>query len=443
VAERTRTLEVRRDGYAFRRFRLRVIEGPDRGLEAASSGEEATAGTAPGNDLLLRDPTVSRHHLAIRATAGGLELRDLGSTNGTILGGYRVKLAVLEPGALLRAGEDVIRVELLDEEVLEPVSARAQFGALIGDSPAMRRLFAVLERFAAGQGTVLLEGETGTGKELVAEAIHREGPRRGGPFVVVDCGAVPPTLLESELFGHARGAFTGAERDRRGAVAAARGGTLFLDEIGELSLEVQPVLLRLLESGTFARVGEQRRQAADIRVIAATNRDLREEVNRGRFRADLFYRLAVLRVRVPPLRERLQDVPLLVRHFCRQLTGEEGDEGRLPDDLVTALSRQRWPGNVRELRAAVQRALIFGDATRWREGQVGPDAPTLVDVGMTYGEAKERAIGAWEADYVRRLLEQYGGNQSRAARAVGMSRAHLRALMGRYGLLGAEGGPSF
>ena len=433
----TRTLEVRPGGFAFRRFTLRVVEGPDRGLQATSAGEEATAGTAPGNDLLLTDPTVSRHHLAVRAGRHGLELSDLGSTNGTVLGGYRIRAALVEPGALLRAGQDVIRIDLLDEELLEPVSERDRFGEVIGASAAMRRLFAVLERFAGTDGTVLLEGETGTGKEILAEAIHQESPRRGGPFVVVDCGAIAPTLIESELFGHARGAFTGADRDRRGAVGAARGGTLFLDEIGELPLELQPVLLRLLESGTYARVGEQRRHEADLRVIAATNRDLRAEVNRGRFRADLFYRLAVLRAVVPPLRERLEDVPLLVHHFCRQLAADEGS--RLPDDLVTALSRQRWPGNVRELRAAVQRALVLGDATGWREGQAAPPEARDLDLAVTYGQAKERAVQAWEADYMHRLMRQFAGNQSRAARAAGMSRAHLRALLVRYGLVGGPG----
>ena len=430
----TRMVEVGADAYRYRRFALRVIEGPEAGLEAVSSGEEATVGTEPGNTLVLTDRTVSRHHFALRATGAGLELRDLDSTNGTVLGGYRVRSALVDGGALIRAGKSVIQLDLRDDEVRETLSQRGQFGRVLGISPAMRRVFAVLERFAPTSGTVLLEGETGTGKELVAEAIHAHSPRARGPFVVVDCGAISPQLVESELFGHVRGAFTGAERDRRGAFEAAQRGTIFLDEVGELPLEMQPVLLRVLESRTFRRVGDDRPIGADVRVVAATNRDLRVEVNRGGFRADLFYRLAVLRVRIPPLRERSEDVPLLVRHFAQQLGGDEA--ARVPDDLVTALGRQPFPGNVRELRAALQRALILGDAARWREGAAGELERPAIDVTRTYGESKARAVEAWEQEYVRGLLEQYGGNQSRAASAVGMSRSHLRGLMQRFGLLG-------
>jgi DNA-binding NtrC family response regulator len=434
VAPTTRSLEVSPDAYVFQRFALRVVEGPDAGRRAVSAGQEATVGTEPGNDLILSDRTVSRHHFAVRVTAEGLELRDLDSTNGTVVGGYRVRAAFVEPRALIGAGRSVIQLELGDGEVHEALSSRRQFGRLFGDSASMRRLFATLERFAPTEGTILLEGETGTGKELTAESIHEQSPRASGPFVVVDLGAIPPTLIESELFGHVRGAFSGADEARTGAFEAARRGTLFLDEIGEMPLDVQPVLLRALESRSFKRVGGDRPIAGDFRVIAATNRDLREEVNRGRFRADLFYRLAVLRVVIPPLRERDGDVPLLIRHFCAELGG--GQPPRLPDDLVTALGRQRWPGNVRELRAAVQRALILGDAARWRE-RTGEFAPPGRDQPSpaSYGEAKARAIETWEAAYVRGLMEQFAGNLSRAARAVGMSRSHLRGLLLRYGLV--------
>jgi two-component system response regulator GlrR len=430
----TRALQISPDAYLFQRFGLRVVEGPDAGRAAESAGEEATVGSEPGNDLTLTDRTVSRHHFAIRATADGLELRDLDSTNGTVLGGYRVRTALVEPGALIGAGHSVIQVELADGQVEESLSPRRQFGRLLGESPAMRRLFAMLERFAPTDGTILLEGETGTGKELIAESIHEQSPRSRGPFVVVDCGAIPPTLIESELFGHVRGAFTGADRNRTGAFEAARGGTLFLDEIGEMPLELQPLLLRALESRTFKPVGGDHPVAADFRVVAATNRDLREEVNGSRFRADLFYRLAVLRVRVPPLREREGDVALLVRHFCADLGG---GESRLPDDLVTALARKKWPGNVRELRAAVQRALILGEAASWLELSAEAQATPAsgMDPLQNYGEAKARAIEAWEAEYVRGLVEHFAGNLSRAARSAGMSRSHLRALLSRYGLV--------
>jgi DNA-binding NtrC family response regulator len=291
--------------------------------------------------------------------------------------------------------------------------------------------------------TVLVTGESGTGKELAARAIHFNSPRKDRPFVAVNCGALTETLLESELFGHVRGAFTGATESRRGAFEAARGGTLFLDEIGELPAAVQPVLLRVLEDRTVKRVGDDRRISIDVRVVAATHRDLREEVNRSRFRADLYYRLAVLRLRVPALRERREDIPLLVRHFCRAFAGEEeagapGDADRaasLSDDLVTALAAQSWPGNARELRSAVQRALLLGDAAVWQDPLApSPSQEPAVDVSQTYGDAKEHAMAAWEAGYVQRLIAMFQGNLARAARAVGMSRTHLRKLAERYGL---------
>jgi two-component system, NtrC family, response regulator GlrR len=434
--ETTRALEVASNEIRYRRFSLKVVAGPDEGAEAMSAGEEATIGTEPGNDLVLSDRTVSRHHLAIRVCARGFELADLGSTNGTILGGYRVLSALIEPGALVGLGRTTVKFDAFDDQVREDLSPRERFGRAIGASAGMRRAFGLLERFAASDGTILLEGETGTGKEILAEAIHEESPRRAGPFVVVDCGAIPPTLIESELFGHARGAFTGAVEHRVGALESARGGTLFLDEIGELPLASQPALLRALEDRTCKRVGDDRRIHIDVRVVAATHRDLRHEVNRGRFRADLFYRLAVLRVRVPALRERRDDIPLLVRHFHAQLAGSDV----LPDDLVTALARQDWPGNVRELRSAVQRAVVLGEASGWTEGNRRKAAPDMRDLELTYSESKEAAIARWERGYLARLLERFSGNLSRAARSVGMSRNYLRKLAVRYGLRGEGDG---
>jgi DNA-binding NtrC family response regulator len=431
AAPNTRALEIGPAEFVYRRYSLRVVDGPDEGREVLSSGEETSVGTEPGNDLVLTDRTVSRHHISIRSTRHGLELRDLASTNGTVLGGYRVVSAFVEPGALIGLGRSVVRLEAGEGQVVERVSERQQFGPALGASPAMRRVFALLERFAASDGTVLLEGETGTGKELLAAAIHEHSRRSGGPFVVVDCGAIPPTLIESELFGHVRGAFTGAHENRAGAFEQARGGTLFLDEIGELPVEVQPVLLRALEDRTFKPVGDDRRVSLDVRVVAATHRDLREQVNRGRFRADLFYRLAVLRVRVPALRERREDIPLLVRHFSEELATAP-EAARIPDELVTAFASHAWPGNVRELRSAVQRAILLGDAAHWRGGREAP--PDDLDLTLTFGAAKEVAIARWEADYVRRLISRHRGNLMRASRAVGMSRNYLRKLAERYGL---------
>ncbi|HUS68829.1 MAG TPA: sigma 54-interacting transcriptional regulator [Kofleriaceae bacterium] len=443
----TSLLEVRGDEYVYGQFSLRVVRGPDEGREVVPTNDEATVGTEAGCDLVMSDRAVSRHHCSIRVTDAGLELRDLGSTNGTVLGGYPVGSAIVEPGALIGVGRSVVRVELTGREVRESLSERIRFGAALGHSPSMRRVFAVLERFAASDGTVLLEGETGTGKGVLAEAIHGASPRADGPFVVVDCGAIPPTLIEAELFGHVRGAYTGATETRRGAFESARGGTVFLDEVGELPASVQPVLLRALEERSIKRVGDDARLPIDVRVVAATNRDLRQEVNEKRFRADLFYRLAVLRIRVPSLRERREDVPMLVRHFWEHFTATEPAGARpvLPDDMVTALSAQRWPGNVRQLRSAVQRALLVGDAEDrwgWPDGPGArevSEADARYDLAVTYGEVKERAVLAWEAEYVKRLLAAHGNNLSRAARSVGMSRNHLRVLAQRCGLRDAEG----
>ncbi|MEZ4315796.1 MAG: sigma-54-dependent Fis family transcriptional regulator, partial [Polyangiaceae bacterium] len=306
--------EVRVEGFA-----LTVIEGPDAGASVHAKTTEVSAGTAEANDLVLTDPTVSRHHFSITATADGFLLRDLGSSNGTWLGSARILTAYVDDGARLRVGRTTIRVDPLDEDICEPLSAEDRFGPLLGTSDAMRRIFAVLPRIAQSETTILLEGETGTGKGVLASAIHDASARAERPFVVLDCTAIAPTLIESELFGHVKGAFTGAATDRAGAFEQAKGGTIFIDEIGELPLDMQPKLLRALEEKTVKRVGGNQRIKLDARVIAATNRDLRAEVNRGTFRADLFYRLNVVRIQVPPLREREGDIERLARYFHAEL----------------------------------------------------------------------------------------------------------------------------
>jgi DNA-binding NtrC family response regulator len=280
---------------------------------------------------------------------------------------------------------------------------------------------------------VLIDGETGTGKGLLADLIHRQGPRAAGPFVVVDCASIPPTLIESELFGHDKGAFTGATAARVGAFEAAAGGTIFLDEIGELALELQAKLLRALEERVIKRVGGTRAVKLDVRVVAATNRDLREAVNRGGFRADLYYRLNVVRIRIPPLRERREDIPLLVHHFYRIFTGD--DAATAPDELVGPLSEHSWPGNVRELRSAVERAVLMADPALWAEPDAAspPDAAPITDDRLSFREHKERAVGAWERRYILDLVARHGGNLTRAARAARMDRAHLRELLRKYG----------
>jgi transcriptional regulator with GAF, ATPase, and Fis domain len=251
--------------------------------------------------------------------------------------------------------------------------------------------------------------------------------------VVVDCGAIPPTLIESELFGHEKGAFTGAERTRVGAFEAAHGGTLLLDEVGELPLEMQPKLLRALEDRVVKRVGTTSTIPVDVRVIAATNRDLRLAVNRGAFRPDLLYRLNTVRLRIPPLRDRRDDIPLYVEHFYEQFTR---GAGAAPAELISSCLQQEWPGNVRELRSAVERAVLMGDASSWSE-LTEPSLPLgappdVFDPLLSFRVAKERAVARWERWYVNELYSHAGRNLSKAARGARMDRAHLRELLRRY-----------
>jgi two-component system, NtrC family, response regulator GlrR len=423
----------------FPRYRLTVIDGPDRDRTFDGGGSELAIGTAPANAVILGDTAVSRHHIAITPTPRGHQVRDLGSTNGTLINGVLIERAYLAPGQVIAIGQSRLRFDPLGGEERAPLSSDARWGRALGASEAMRRLFAVLPRLADSDATILLEGETGTGKGLLAEAVHEASPRARGPFVVLDCGAIPPTLIESELFGHEKGAFTGAAAARIGGFEAAHGGTVFLDEIGELPLDMQPKLLRAIEDRVVKRVGGNEPVRLDIRIVAATNRDLRAEINQGRFRSDLYYRLNTFRLRIPPLRERRDDIVLLVAHFYRQLS--PGGEPP-PAELLTELARHDWPGNVRELRAAVERAVLLDDPAVWRA--LSGDAPVpagdhrFAD-GTSFRAAKERAVAAWERAYVHDLIARHDGNLSRAARAVRMDRNHLRELLRRHQITVDEG----
>jgi two-component system, NtrC family, response regulator GlrR len=437
MAMTTEQLSDRRRAFVYRRFQVTVTLGPDTGLSCRAGKPELTIGTAPGNDLVLTDSTVSRHHCVIEPSARGFRVRDLGSTNGTRLGPHHIEAAHLVQEAVLTLGATRLRFEALDETVAEDVSAESAFGPVLGSSPAMRRIFAMVSRIAASSSSVLIEGETGTGKTILAEAIHRASPRAVGPWIVVDCAAIPRTLVESELFGHERGAFTGADVARTGAFEAAQGGTVFLDEIGELPLEVQPVLLRALESHTIKRLGGARPVSLDVRVIAATNRDLRAAVNDGTFRADLYYRLDIVRLCVPPLRERVEDVALLVDHFYRQMAPEEGASP--PPELVRWLERQRWTGNVRELRAAVERAVLLGDPGAGGPGPqqgavlAGPATrfEAALDLDAPFRVSKQRVVDEWERAYLGAIVARAGGSIVRAARMARMDRNYLRERLAR------------
>src|SRR5262245_50221354 len=340
-------------------FALTVIEGPEEGKQfslAPAQPQRVLVGQSESCEVRLTDRQVSRRHIALELEPRRLRVTDLGSTNGTFVDGTAVLDAYLSGGEIVRIGATALRVEKTGV-ITAPLPTMQAFGRLLGASEVMRRLYPLCSALASSSVPVVIEGETGTGKEQLAEALHEMGPRAAGPFVVFDCTAVPSNLLESELFGHERGAFTGAAATRRGVFEEAHGGTLLIDEIGDLEPSLQPKLLRVVERSEVRRLGAQRATAVDVRVLAATRRNLDAEVQVGRFRDDLFHRLAVTRIDLPPLRQRTGDIALLVRHFWTQMGG---DPRELTRDVLQHFEAHDWPGNVRELRNAVARRLTLG-----------------------------------------------------------------------------------
>jgi DNA-binding NtrC family response regulator len=414
-------------------LRVEVVEGPDAGKAYDAAQDSITVGTAEGNDLVVTDPTVSRYHVELEAIDDGVRVTDHGSTNGTRIGAVRVERGVAALGSLVEVGRTKLRVTDGRRGVVDLHDADA-LGELRGRTNVMRRLMAKVKRVATSNVPVLLVGETGTGKELIARAIHDQSDRRERPFITVDCGALSPSLFASQLFGHERGAFTGAHERRAGAFEEAHGGTVFLDELGELPAELQSHLLGVLERQRFRRVGGSQELAVDVRVVAATNRDLREEVNQGRFRLDLYYRVAAVRIDIPPLRDRPDDIPLLVAHFLRE-AGHGGPVASVLDAAKLAeLKQHRWPGNVRELRNYVEAVVATGEGTLL-DAPGEPQRPQSDDVtDLPYKEARRRVVQAFERAYLSRLVERADGNVSKAARMGKMDRSHLSELLRRHGL---------
>jgi transcriptional regulator with PAS, ATPase and Fis domain len=396
------------------------------------AAERMVIGADPKADLVIADTAMSKFHCEIRITDGAAVVRDLGSRNGTLVDRVPVIEAPLRDGAVLAVGRTQLRFNVGTRQVEIPLSTRDRFGRLLGRSAAMRATFAVLEAAAASDSTVLLQGESGTGKDLAAESLHSESARRDGPFVVVDCGAIPANLLEAELFGFEAGAFTGATAQRIGAFEAADGGTILLDEIGELGIDLQPKLLRAIESREVQRIGSTERLAIDVRIIAATNRNLREEVNARRFRSDLYFRLAVLVVTLPPLRARAADMPLLVDAILDDLrAGESAMASALRGgELLPELLRHGWPGNVRELRNYIESCVVRQD----RAGAAIAAEEPAIDVAQPLRVVRERWVRHVERRYLEQLLVIHGNNVSAAARAAGIDRVHLHRLLARVGL---------
>jgi transcriptional regulator with GAF, ATPase, and Fis domain len=426
-----------------------VLSGAQRG-QRVKLVDRLRVGKAPENDLVLSDDTVSRQHCELERRAQGVLVRDLGSTNHTRVGRTAVREAVVESGATISVGAVDLSLRVEPRQALVLPSESTHFGDAIGHSIAMRTIFGVLERIAPTDASVLLEGETGTGKDVIARSVHQMSPRKDKAFVVVDCGAVSYSLIESELFGHERGAFTGAVASRQGAFELAGRGTVFLDEVGELPLDVQPKLLRVLESGEYRRVGGNKNLRAEARVVAATKRDLRAEVERGKFREDLYFRLAVVPVTVPPLRSRREDIPPLVDRFLELAKKRDPSAAgmTLSTSTIASLSAHDWPGNVRELRNVLDRAIYIATAGGEQDVRL-VDLPVTAtatahaspsfDAGKSYRDIREQFESDFERRYVSWLLERHGGNISAAAREAKMDRKHLYDLARRHGLREGRG----
>jgi two-component system, NtrC family, response regulator HydG len=431
-------------------FVINVIDGPSRGERLAidpAHPSRVLVGSSRTADLTLADPAVSRRHLALEVDGKKLRLRDLGSSNGTHVGGLTVVEALLRGGETIVVGDSTLRCERGTPTQTQPLEG-SRFGRMLGQSRPMRRLYPLCERLALATMPVIIEGETGTGKEILAEAIHRQGPRGRGPFVVFDCTAVAPELIEEELFGRERGTLAGTTTVTPGVFERADGGTLLIDEVADLPVDLQPSLLRALERLEVTRVGSSTPRRVDVRVLAATRRDLDRLVQQGRFLEELFHRLAGARIELPPLRDRRGDIALLARHFWSEIGG---GPHALPEEVVRKWEDDAWPGNVRELRNAVTRRLALGDllepndddepllstlgSTRGAIHTVSPAGDPIAAVlalDLPLGDARQRIVEEFENRYVERILAIHDGNVTRAAAAAGVARRHLQRLKARF-----------
>jgi transcriptional regulator with PAS, ATPase and Fis domain len=422
---------------SYLKYKLVMEEGPAPGYEYVIDREKIRVGAHPENEVVIQDETVSRHHLEIQATEKGHRVRDLESTNGTQLDGCQIMDAILHPGARLALGDVTLVFKPLKERVEIPLSSKTSFGNMLGPSISMRALFHLAERVVPHDTTVLITGETGTGKGLLAQEIHLAGSRKEKPFVVVDCSTIPPRLMESELFGHVQGAFTGALYTRPGAFQEAGGGTIFFDEIGEIPPPMQAKLLRVLEDREIKPVGSTESIKLDVRIMAATNCNLKAEVEKMAFREDLYFRLNVFGLKIPPLRERKEDIPHLVKEFLKAFS--KGADRRFSEDAMRLLVRHDWPGNVRELRNVIERVArliddkVIGSASLLSAAITQVSAPTRIyglhgHNQLPINEAKE----AFEKEYLQELLRRHDYNVTAAARTAGVHRQSLHRLMRKH-----------
>jgi DNA-binding NtrC family response regulator len=423
--------------------RLQVAAGPDEGRLVVSDKERLRVGSHPQNDLVLvEDRAASRHHFEIQYTERGYLLVDLNSTNGTFLDGRRIERAYLSPSSQIRCGSSVITFAPINEEVTIEPDREGELCGMVGQSVKMRQIFGLIKRIAPMDVSVIIQGETGTGKELVARAVHELSLRSRGPMVVLDCGAIPPNLIESELFGHEKGAFTGAVSSRPGAFERAAGGTIFLDELGELRLDLQPKLLRVLENREVRRVGGNDVIEVDCRVVAATNRDLVKEIAAGNFREDLYFRLSVIHVHLPPLRQRRDDIPnILKRALAEPELVERHGRKRFSPEALSLLMSYPWPGNVRELVNVLSHVLTFSEGEEILPAHLPPrvlgqarEGPLPFNEHLSFKDAKEQLLENFEREYITSVLARCEGNLSRAARESGLHRKSIERLVKKYQL---------
>ncbi len=397
-------------------------------------------GSSEHASCVVKDRHVSRLHCELTVREDGLWVRDLGSRNGTWLDGIQVVEArVPERGAALKVGETDIAISF-EKPQAAPLWPKESYAGMVGRSEGMRALFNRIADLRRSQACALIQGETGTGKELIARAIHAASARAAAPFIIVDCGALPEALFESELFGHAKGAFTGADHARVGAIEAAKGGTVFLDEVGELPLSVQPRLLRALETKTIRRVGENQHHEVDVRFIAATHRDLQSMVAAGTFREDLFFRLSVLPLRVAPLRQRAEDIHALLSHFLGR------DAATLPKAVLDGALKYAWPGNVRELKSFAERVDALGPEAALellgagRVEAAAVPAPAAdgalepIRTEVPFKVLRERWVDHLEREYLKKLLAQHGRNTATLSEAAGLDRSYVHRLLKKHGL---------
>ena len=426
---------VRRDRATAPILELRASVVGARGESA--EGDVLSVGSAPRNDLVLDDPTVSGFHLELARRPEGVRVRDLASTNGTRVGPVHFcgSEIFVPAGTTLELGSSKVLVSDGSKYTI-PGRGPERFGGLVGASADMRAVTATLARVAPSDVSVLLSGESGTGKELAARAIHDHSPRKDRPFVTVDCGAIAPTLFASELFGHERGAFTGADRRHAGAFERAHGGTLFLDEIGELGPELQASLLGVLERRRFRRVGGTSDLEVDVRIVAATHRNVRAMVNAGAFRLDLYYRIATVRVVLPALRDRPEDIPALVQSLLRDHAQQARMADLFDEATMDVLARHDWPGNVRELRNVVLGALALDMAPTLErdEPSAEPGDPIARALDLDYAQAKRAVLDEFEKRWLARVLARTQGNVRAASREGRIERKHLIELLERHGL---------